>query len=111
MGCGNYVSGKNMAQMRAAWTPVPSDKRYEEKVVQYASGRITRMTAIAGQPRDKLGYPHYTEFYDSTGAKETSRTHYSTARGSRGSHTAAHRTGPSVIDDLVEAISSLRSSR
>jgi hypothetical protein len=108
MGCGNYVSGKNMAQMSAAWTPVPSDKRYEEKVVQYTSGRITRMTRVAGQTTE---YPHHTEYYSSTGAKETSRTHYSTARGSRGSHTDAHRTGQSVIDDLVEAISSLRSSR
>ena len=108
MGCSNFVTSQNIAQILASWNPVPADKRYEEKIVQYSSGRITRMTRLAGQT---TGYPHYTEYYNSSGDKETSRTHYSTAKGEEGKHTDAHKTAQAILDDLDEAISSLRSSR
>lgn len=109
MGCDNWPTSQNMAQVRATWNPVPADKRYEEKVVQYpTTGRITRMTRVAGQTTN---YPHYTEYYSANGTKESSRTHYSTAEGSGGTHTDAHKTAQAILDDLDEAISSLRSNR
>lgn len=107
MGCSNFLTGSNIAQI-FNWKPVPADKRYEEKLVQYKSGRITRMTRLAGQTTN---YPHYTQFYNASGQSEAERTHQSTDQGKKGQHITAHKTVDAIFADLDEAIRSLRSGR
>ncbi|CAG0940094.1 hypothetical protein BROC_00901 [Candidatus Brocadiaceae bacterium] len=104
MGCSNFATNFNIQEI-IDWHPVPSDRRYVEKIVKYKSGRTTRMTRLSEQNTE---YPHYTEFYGADG-KEVSRTHYSTAHGRDGEHPDAHKTAQSILDDLDEAIRSLRS--
>lgn len=112
MACSNHPTKNNIRQI-IDWRPVPSDKRYEEKITIYKSGRTTRMTRAVQQPRSPKNpeYPHYTEMYDQNGKKEISRTHYSTDEGGFGKHTDAHKTAQAILDDLDEAIKSLKSSR
>lgn len=120
MGCFLTVSKKDIEQLRQSkrivrdtgWKTVPSDRRYEERVILYRSGRITRMTRVVGQPVDKEGYPHNTEFYASDGKKD----HYSDGKKDHsndsplwdghfsqskdGPRHGTHKTVQALLDDL-----------
>ena len=121
MGCIRIVTPQNMGQLRRArdgWKPVPSDSRYEEKIVHYPkSGRTTRMTRPAGQSTNKEypDYPHYTESYNADGSKKhwdddpRWDSHYSTGPGKKGDHKPTHKTAQATLDDLDEALRSIRS--
>lgn len=135
MGCSNFVSSYDYHQLfvsrgpdprysreNATWKPVPSDPRYEEKLVQnQVDGRITRMTRPIG-PNYTSDYPHFTETYDEFGEKNLFYpdlnnkqeptlydAHYSPSKHSN--RTGFHKTAQSIIDDLDEAINSMRSGR
>lgn len=123
MGCGNSPTNNDIQQISASWSPIPSDKQYEEKVVQLLNGSITRMTAVVGQRAKDNEYPHYTEFFKSDGEKRGFYSdknsanwkgptlwdsHYTTPNGE---HTGTHRTAQSTLEDLNEAISSMRAER
>jgi len=112
MTCGNHPTRHNVREI-IDWRPVPSDKRYEEKLTIYKSGRVTRMTRVTSQPSTAKNpeYPHYTEMYDAKGKKELEHTHYSTDEGDSGKHTNAHKTAQAILDDLDEAIRSLKANR
>ena len=139
MGCIRIVTENNIEQLRRSkrivletdWKKVPSDSRYEEKIVKYRSGRTTRMTRLQ---RQTTNYPHNTEFYNKDGKKEPFYEHFDKA-GNRvninhpeappgktqwNSHYSqsndairrgSHKTAQAILDDLDEAIKSVRSRR
>lgn len=113
MVCGNHPTGKNVREI-IDWRPVPSDKRYEEKIVLYKSGRITRMTRLADQPEPQE-YPHYTEFYDERGSKDHWHddprwdAHHSASKNDR-EREGFHKTGQAILDDLDQALRDMKSS-
>lgn len=112
MGCFLTVTDKDINQLRSTknvvqdtgWKNVSSDSRYEERIVQYKSGRSTRMTRVKGQPVDENGYPHTTEFYAADGKKDHFNGnllwdgHHSPSKD--GKRQGVHRTAQSILDDL-----------
>lgn len=130
MGCSNSLDSvslnaitSTMGKTSASWNPVPTDIRYEEKAIQKSNGGITRMTAVIGERPKDSDYPHVTEFHESNGEKrgfysDKNRSnwkgptlwdsHYSTPNGKQ---IGCHRTSQSILDDLNEAIDSMRSER
>lgn len=112
MGCFLTVTEKDIEQFKRSkrvvqdtgWKTVPSDRRYEERIVKYKSGRTTRMTRVSGQPVDEKGYPHTTEFYAADGKKD----HYNESplwdghfsQSEKGPRQGRHRTAQSILDDL-----------
>ena len=117
MGCFRIVTEKDVQQLRQAkrivhdsgWKPVPSDRRYEEKIVKYRSGWTTRMARLEKQATN---YPHTTSFYNPDGKKEHFNdnpmwdSHHSSSKNS--TRYGTHKTAQSILDDLDEAIKSYR---
>jgi len=112
MGCFLTVTEKDIEQFKRSkrvvqdtgWKAVPSDRRYEERIIKYRSGRTTRMARVSGQPVDEKGYPHTTEFYAADGKKD----HYNESplwdghfsQSEKGPRHGTHRTAQSILDDL-----------
>lgn len=114
MACFRIVTEKDIEQLRASkssqqrgetkgWQTVPSDPRYEEKIVRYATGRITRMTRPTGRQYTD-DYPHTTEFYNPDGSKKYHKNdprldaHYSESEDSERQY--VHRNRGAILDDL-----------
>lgn len=121
MGCFLNITKRDLSQLQSTknnstgssnkrvvqdtgWKPVTNDPRYEERIVHYRSGRITRMTREIGKPVDEKGYPHITEMYSASGAKENFNEnpmfdgHFSPSKD--GQRHGVHRTGQSILEDL-----------
>lgn len=106
MGCFRIVTNQDIQQLRegrvnTGWKSVPSDSRYEEKLVRYPNGKITRMTRLSGQTTN---YPHTTEFYNPDGSKKhfdnDPRWDSHHSRSKKSTRYGTHRTGGSILDDL-----------
>lgn len=109
----------SQAPTKPPWTPVASDHRYEEKIVEHKDGSILRMERPIDQPADSnhSDYPHYTENYKADGEKQKgfvdretgyeykwADAHYSPSKS--GERQPAHRTADSIMNDLDEAVKS-----
>jgi RHS repeat-associated protein len=88
------------------WKPMPNDKRYEQKIVSYPNGNITKMTRPIGQEVNPQypDYPHFTEQYTPSktyfDGNPMYDSHYSTGPKNLGTHTPTHLNSGALLDDL-----------